>query len=87
MAARRTIRRGLVLGGGGVLGAAWMVGALNALKEVHGFDPRECDVLVGTSAGSVLVALLGAGVSSEQMLSHQRGHAITEGPLAGYSFD
>jgi NTE family protein len=81
------MRRGLVLGGGGVLGAAWTVGALHALQEVHGFDPRDCDVIMGTSAGSVLTALLGAGVSVDQLLSHQRGHAITAGPLAGYSFD
>ena len=81
------IRRGLVLGGGGVLGAAWMVGALSALRDVHGIDPRDCDVIVGTSAGSVLAALLGAGVSVDQLLDHQRGHSITTGPLAGYSFD
>ncbi|MCH9718265.1 MAG: patatin-like phospholipase family protein [Actinomycetia bacterium] len=87
MANYRPRRRGLVLGGGGVLGAAWMVGALNALRDVHGFDPRDSDILVGTSAGSVLAALLGAGVSVEQMLDHQRGHPITEGPLTGYSFD
>lgn len=83
----RPIRRGLVLGGGGVLGAAWIIGALAALEDVHGIDPRECDVIVGTSAGSVLAALLGAGVSVQQLVSHQRGHPITEGPLAGYSFD
>ena len=31
-------RRGLVLGAGGVLGAAWTIGALDALAEVEGFD-------------------------------------------------
>jgi NTE family protein len=87
MSAARPIRRGLVLGGGGVLGAAWMVGALSALRDVHGVDPRECDVIVGTSAGSVLAALLGAGVSVDQMLEHQRGAQINDGPLAGFSFD
>ena len=64
-----------------------MVGALAALRDVHGIDPRECDVIVGTSAGSVLAALLGAGVSVDQLVSHQRGHPLTEGPLAGFSFD
>ncbi len=86
MAARR-VKRGLVLGGGGVLGAAWMIGALSALQEVHAFDPRDCDVIVGTSAGSIVAALLGAGVSVQQMKDHQRGIPITDGPLAGYSFD
>ena len=80
-------RRGLVLGGGGVLGAAWAVGALQAIEEVHGIDPRDFDVIVGTSAGSVLGALVGAGVSIEALRDHQRGAPITEGPLAGYLWD
>ena len=80
-------RRGLVLGGGGVLGAAWAVGALQAIEEVHGIDPREFDVIVGTSAGSVLSALVGAGVSIEALRDHQRGAPITDGPLAGYLWD
>lgn len=80
-------RRGLVLGGGGVLGAAWAVGALQAIEEVHGIDPRDFDVIVGTSAGSVLGALVGAGVSIEALRDHQRGAPITQGPLAGYLWD
>lgn len=87
MAGARRTARGLVLGGGGVLGAAWMVGALTALEDVHGFDVRDCDVIVGTSAGSIIGALLGAGISVQQLVEHQRGVPITDGPLAGYSFD
>ena len=82
-----TIRRGLVLGGGGVLGSAWAVGALQAIKDVHGLDPRDFDVIVGTSAGSVLGALIGAGVTIDALRDHQRGEQITEGPLAGYLWD
>ena len=33
------VRRGLVLGGGGTLGAAWMIGALRAIEQRSGFDP------------------------------------------------
>lgn len=87
MVGNRRTKRGLVLGGGGVLGAAWMVGALAALEEVHGFDVRDSDIIVGTSAGSIIGALLGAGVSVQQMVAHQRGEPITSGPLAGFSFD
>lgn len=87
MAARRQPKRGLVLGGGGILGAAWMVGALCALEEVHGFDPCKADVIVGTSAGSVITALLGAGVTPTQLRDHQRGLPISRGPLAGFSWD
>jgi NTE family protein len=81
------VRRGLVLGGGGVLGAAWIVGALCALEEVQGIDLRQCEHIVGTSAGSVIAALLGAGVSPAQLRSHQLGEEIHEGPLAGIEWD
>ena len=47
-------RRGIVLGAGGVLGAAWTIGALSALEEVEGFDVRDADVIIGTSAGNDL---------------------------------
>jgi NTE family protein len=66
-------RRGLVLGAGGVLGAAWMTGALHALEEVAGFDPRDAECLVGTSAGSVLTAMLAGGMSTDVLRDHQRG--------------
>lgn len=82
-----SVRRGIVLGGGGILGGAWAVGALQALEQVRGFDVRRADAIVGTSAGSVLAALLGAGVSVDELAAHQRGEAISTGPLAGYVWD
>lgn len=87
MASTSAKKRGLVLGGGGTLGAAWAVGALCALEEIHGFNPGDCDYIVGTSAGSVLGTLLAAGVTTEQLRDHQFGKPITEGPLAGYSWN
>lgn len=83
----RAPRRGLVLGGGGTVGAAWAIGALNALKEVHGFEPGQCEVIVGTSAGSVLGALLGAGASVADLAAHERGDRVQSGPIAGFSWD
>ena len=83
----RRRRRGLVLGGGGVLGAAWMVGALSVLEEEIGADLREFDELVGTSAGSVLAGRLGAGVSVADLRAHQLGEQLTAGPLAGFHWD
>ena len=80
-------RRGLVLGGGGVLGAAWMVGALQALQDEIGIDARDFDAYVGTSAGSILTALLGAGVSVADLVNHQRGDQFESGRLAGFQFD
>jgi len=83
----KATRRGLVLGGGGVLGAAWMVGALQALQDETGVDARDFDAFVGTSAGSILVALLGAGVCVGDLVNHQRGLILESGPLAAYHFD
>lgn len=80
-------RHGLVLGGGGVLGAAWMVGALSALEDALGLDLRDVEAIVGTSAGSVVGALLAAGVSVEELRRHQLGEPITSGPLAGFAWD
>jgi NTE family protein len=83
---RQRPRRGLVLGAGGVLGAAWTTGALCALEEVEGFDPRTAEVVVGTSAGAVLAALLGAGVSAAHLRDHQRGLQV-EGWELDYNHD
>lgn len=80
-------RRGVVLGAGGVLGAAWTVGALAALEEEVGLDPSQADLLVGTSAGSVIAALLAHGIPVRDLLAHQRGVAPGDGPLAGVAFD
>lgn len=60
-------RRGLVIGAGAALGGAWAVGALCALAEVEGFDARTSDVVVGTSAGSVLTALTACGMTPQAM--------------------
>src|SRR4051795_5039397 len=50
-------RIGLVLGAGGVTGDAFHRGLLRALSEV-GYDARSADVIVGTSAGSMVGAFL-----------------------------
>jgi NTE family protein len=58
----------LVLGGGGVLGEAWMTAVLAGLADAAGFDPRECDGYVGTSAGSIVAAALAAGIEPRSRL-------------------
>jgi NTE family protein len=52
----------LVLGGGGVLGEAWMSALLAGWAGAGGFDARECGGFIGTSAGSIVAASLAAGV-------------------------
>jgi NTE family protein len=49
---------GLVLGGGGVTGAAYEMATLMAIQLATGWDPNEADVVVGTSAGSFVGALV-----------------------------
>lgn len=83
----RTPRRGIVLGGGGVLGAAWAVGALSALRQVHGFEPRDAEVILGTSAGAVLASLLGAGATTAELEAQERGEPVRTGPVAGFTWD
>jgi NTE family protein len=80
-------RRGLVLGAGGVLGAAWTIGALDALAEVDGFTPADAEVIVGTSAGAVLAALLGGGLTVPALLDHQRGMPLPADLALDWSYD
>ncbi len=51
----------LVLGGGGLLGEAWMTGVLAGYEDAAGADLRACRHVVGTSAGSIVAASLAAG--------------------------
>ena len=51
-------RIGLVLGAGGIVGGAFHDGVLRALTDATGWDPRDAEVIVGTSAGSHVGAML-----------------------------
>lgn len=62
-----TPRVGLVLGGGGMPGIAFHAGTLLALHHDLGFDPRSADVIVGTSAGSIVGSLLRAGLAPDDL--------------------
>jgi NTE family protein len=75
-----TRRIGLVLGAGGVVGHAYHAGVLDGLAEATGWDPREAQVIVGTSAGSVVGALLRAGFSAHDLAARSTGDPVsTEG--------
>jgi NTE family protein len=58
----------LVLGGGGILGEAWMTAVLAGLEETSSFDPRACEGFVGTSAGAIVATALSAGVDPRARL-------------------
>jgi NTE family protein len=70
-------RIGLVLGAGGVTGGAFHAGVLAALADVAGWDARDADLIVGTSAGSVTGATLRAGLSPTDMAARARGESLS----------
>jgi NTE family protein len=80
-------RRAIVIGGGGVLGGTWAVGALSALEGELGVAAGDVDLLVGTSAGSVLAALIASGVSTGELRQEYGEEKVTSGPLAGYEWN
>jgi len=63
-------RTALVLGGGGITGIAWEIGVLAGLADA-GIDLRTADLVVGTSAGSVVGAQLCSGADLEQLYAGQ----------------
>jgi NTE family protein len=60
-------RVGLVLGAGGIVGQAYQAGVLAALEHDLGWDPRDADIIVGSSAGSVTGTLLRLGVPASDL--------------------
>jgi NTE family protein len=64
------MKRALVLGGGGVTGVAWELGVLAGLASA-GVDLTTADVVVGTSAGSVVAAQVTSGHDLEELYGRQ----------------
>jgi NTE family protein len=79
-------RRGLVLGAGGVLGAAWTTGALSAISALTGFEGNDGEIVLGTSAGAVLGSFIARGASSKRLAHHQK-HAGTADDEVEYDYD
>nr|MDP9335257.1 patatin-like phospholipase family protein [Actinomycetota bacterium] len=71
-------RIGLVLGAGGAVGHAFHAGVLAGLAEVAGWDARDAEVIVGTSAGSVVGALLRAGLSAPDLAARSTDNTLSE---------
>ena len=70
MKSNETRTRALVLGGGGVAGVAWELGILIGLHDT-GVDVRGADVIIGTSAGSVVGAQIASGADLESLFASQ----------------
>ncbi len=63
-------RSALVLGGGGITGIAWEIGVLSGLAE-EGVDLSGADLVVGTSAGSVVGAQVTGGADLEALYARE----------------
>jgi NTE family protein len=71
------MKRALVLGGGGVVGVAWETALIQGLRE-GGVDVGEADVVVGTSAGS----MVGTRVAASAEAGYARGLELARGEAA-----
>lgn len=78
---------GVVLGGGGVTGASYQMAALMALELATGWDPADADVIVGTSGGAYVTALVRSGrLDLDSMVQrHEDRDAVAE-RISGHLF-
>jgi len=83
-------RRALVLGSGGHTGIAWEVGLLTGLQDL-GIDLGAADVLIGSSAGSVVATRLALGTDLREAIElfdspvvARTGASMGPGVLARY---
>lgn len=66
------MKLGLVLGGGGLIGMGYHTGVIKALDE-WGADVTRSDVIVGTSAGSILGSYMAAGWKPSDFYDYAHG--------------
>ncbi|MFP5331534.1 MAG: patatin-like phospholipase family protein [Acidimicrobiia bacterium] len=78
---------GIVLGGGGVTGASYEMAALMALELATGWDPNQAHVIVGTSGGAYVAALVRSGrLDLDSMVQrHEDREAVAE-RISGHIF-
>src|SRR5256885_4983163 len=72
----RGMRVGMVLGAGGVVGASWLIGALEALESETGWRASDAEHIVGTSAGSVIGTLVASGIPAEYVAAYAGGRSL-----------
>jgi NTE family protein len=68
-----------VLGGGGITGIAWEVGLLQGLRR-GGVDLTGADLVVGTSAGSIVATMVTNGLDLDAAVKMQREEQAQKQP-------
>jgi NTE family protein len=81
----------IALGGGGILGEAWMNAVLAGLEQRGALDARAARGFIGTSAGSIVAAALAAGIAPADRLGgafapNPAGAPGGTEPAAGWAF-
>lgn len=72
----------LVLGGGGITGAAYHLGVLNAMNAMsERATVNDFDIYVGTSAGAVVASCIANGITPEDLTLANLDHELA--PFAG----
>lgn len=76
----------LVLGGGGALGVSWETGLLAGLQQA-GVDVTGADLLVGTSAGSIVATQIAQGWTLAELLEEHLSGTSAVGTNMPLDFD
>ena len=76
---------GLVLGAGGSVGDPWHCGVLAQLASATGWDPRDADLIVGTSAGAFTAISLRSGISAPDRVAQLRDEPVSPEAAEIYS--
>ncbi len=82
------------MGGGGVTGAAYEIAALMAIEQATGWNPNRADVVVGTSSGAFVTALVRhdalkldslvrRGDDRQAVADRIKSHVYAKGPRVG----
>lgn len=78
-----TLDRALALGAGGPVGAAWMAGLASGLRR-GGVDLGEADLIVGTSTGAIIGAVLATGQDPVRLATPVRTADATPPQVDGH---
>jgi NTE family protein len=76
-----SVTRALVLGAGGPAAIAWETGVIVGLADM-GIDVRNADLIVGTSAGSIVAARITGGPGLEDLFQQQVEHGLQHNEIA-----